>query len=165
MLRGVLFTSALCSATAAAASDQRLGLARCAAIQDDGERLVCYDKLAQGIEPQSTIGAAIPEPGKARPTSPTPHSDADDKKLFGLTKPLPAAQSPDAASLQAKVVDVSSDSLGNVYVRLDADQTWTLTDANALIRRGDAIVIKHAALGSFIMTTPSRRTYRVRRIK
>jgi hypothetical protein len=50
-------------------------------------------------------------------------------------------------------------------VHLGNGQTWTLDDGPVLLRAGDTIVIKRAALGSFLMTTPTNRVYRVRRLR
>jgi len=40
---------------------------------------------------------------------------------------------------------------------------WSFTAADALLRAGEAVTIRRASLGSFLMTTPSHRTYRVQR--
>jgi hypothetical protein len=146
------------------------GLAQCAAIAANDRRLACYDALAGRLgltpahAPSPVAGTAAP-PAAATTASPvaTPTAPVDEK-LFGLNKPVePVARGPD--SLKANVADLAADSLGNVSVLLDNGQTWTFNDAYALLRKGDAVVIKRAALGSFMMTTPSKRTYRVRRIK
>lgn len=67
--------------------------------------------------------------------------------------------------MEAKVLEVLADSHGGTLVRLDNGQTWTLEDGPAILRAADAIVIKRAALGSFLMTTPTGRVYRVRRLR
>ncbi len=158
----------------------REDLVQCAALPAADRRLACYDALATrlGLHPtpgtppaRSTSGnPRTPIPGAASPSeSPTPSAGtnspaADDERLFGLSKPLePVARGPD--SLRANVADIREDSLGNVAVLLDNGQTWTFNDAESLLRKGDSVAIKRAALGSFMMTTPSRRTYRVKRIK
>jgi hypothetical protein len=130
-------------------------LARCAGVTADDKRLACYDAVAGRLATAQT-------PGK--PQMSTANSPAvSDENLFGLDKPIEkAARGPD--SLRAEVVAISADSLGKVTMQLDNGQTWIFTDANALLRKGDAIVIKRAALGSYMMSTPSRRTYHVHRV-
>jgi len=50
-------------------------------------------------------------------------------------------------------------------VVLDNGQTWTVMDNDGRLASGDAVTIKRAALGSFLMMAPSNHRYRVRRIK
>jgi hypothetical protein len=50
-------------------------------------------------------------------------------------------------------------------VVLDSGQTWTVMDNDGRLAAGDAVTIKRAALGSFLMLTPSNHRYRVRRVK
>ena len=134
-------------------------LARCAVIRADTERLACYDRLSVSVEAQSRTPRAdsTPHPKAAQPI--------DDVQNFGLTKQQlhETPQGPEAVA--GTVKSISSGANGDVYVLLDNGQTWAFADANFLLRAGDAVVIKRAALGSFLMTTPSRRTYHVRRIK
>lgn len=136
-------------------------LARCAAIRADTERLACYDRLSVSVEAQAQSrtprGDSAPHPKAAQP--------ADNVQNFGLTKQQlhETPQGPEAVT--ATVKSISSGANGDVYLLLDNGHTWAFADANFLLRAGDAVVIKRAALGSFLMTTPSRRTYHVRRIK
>ena len=67
-------------------------------------------------------------------------------------------------SVKAIVSQLTEDRLNNVYLVLDNGQTWNFTDPNPRVRPGDTVTIKRAALGSFLMTTPSRRSYRVQRL-
>ena len=68
-------------------------------------------------------------------------------------------------SLTPVVTGLSVDRQGSVLVSLDNGQSWTVKDADARLNAGDAVTIRRAALGSFLMTTPSRHTYRVQRTK
>jgi hypothetical protein len=125
-------------------------LARCATITADSDRLACYDGLARST-PTEARAPAVPPPE---------HPD----QSFGMMKP-PADKPPDASRMEAKILDVATDSHGSVTVHLGNGQTWTLDDGPVLLRAGDTIVIKRAALGSFLMTTPTNRVYRVRRLR
>ena len=124
-------------------------IARCATITTDSDRLACYDGLARST-PTGARAPAVPPPE---------HPD----QSFGMIKP-PADKPPEPSRMEAKVLGVTTDSRGAVTVQLDNGQTWTLDDGPVLLRAGDAIVIKRAALGSFLMTTPTNRVYRVRRL-
>ena len=61
------------------------------------------------------------------------------------------------------VAEVNVDRQGTVTVSLDNGQTWTYHDPEARLKSGDEVTIRHASLGSYLMTTPGRHTYRVRR--
>jgi hypothetical protein len=158
-------------------------LARCAGIPVPDQRLACYDALA-GVtpsQPQSAPAAAATRPITAAPDAtaqpgPAPQSPAPqgtvpaqtataDMQDFGLA-PRPLKVAPKGPeSIKAVVDRLTEDRLGNVYVVLDDGQTWTFTDSDQQLRPGDSVTIKRAALGSFLMTTPSRRSYRVRRLQ
>jgi hypothetical protein len=138
---------ALPVALAAPATVSTADLTRCAGIAAADERLACYDALA---------GA-----GPSRPQAVAPA----DAKAFGLSKPLPRLTPEGPDLIKALVSKVSEDRRGNVYVLLDNGQTWTFNEPDAPLRPGDSVTIKHAALGSFLMTTPARRSYRVQRMQ
>lgn len=125
-------------------------IARCATIMADAERLACYDRLARS--------------GPAEVHEPTATAAQPLDQSFGIIKP-PATNTPKPSRLEAKVIKVTADARGGAIVQLDNDQTWALDDGPAFLGTGDAIIIKHAALGSFVMSTPTGRVYRVRRLK
>jgi hypothetical protein len=52
-------------------------------------------------------------------------------------------------------------------VVLEGGQTWVLTELldDPRLGPGDLVTIKRGALGSFMMTTPSKHQYHVRRIE
>jgi len=136
------------NATALAVSTE--AMARCATIPADAERLTCYDRLARGGAPTDQA-----------PMTPPPERPSQS---FGNVKP-PTIKPQGPSHMEAKVVDIKTDSRGDALVQLDNDQTWTVEDSPAVLQAGDAIVIKRAALGSFLMTTPTKRVYRVRRVR
>jgi hypothetical protein len=49
-------------------------------------------------------------------------------------------------------------------VLLDGDALWELDEADPLLAVGDVVTITRAALGSYLMQTPTRRLHRVRRL-
>jgi hypothetical protein len=135
------------------AADERLACYDaliCAAIAAADERLACYDALAKG------------KSSAARAASADARSESADASFGAVRRKLPPKpQGPEM--ITAVVAKVSMDRLGTVSVSLDNGQSWTFHDPDALLSSGDAVTIRRAALGSFLMTTPSRHTYRVQR--
>lgn len=141
-------------------------LAHCAGIAAPDDRLACYDKLAgRAPEPAATSAA-----GKVDSTAvgmPAAASAADrDPANFGLSQVQIHKTPVGPESIQARVVRLSEGQFGaRGQVVLDNGQTWSFTDAeqDRRLRPGDLVTIKRAALGSFMLTTASKRSYHVRR--
>jgi hypothetical protein len=141
---------ALPVAFAAPATVSTADLARCAGMAAADARLACYDALA----------GRAPTPPQARQQA-TPAGAS----TFGLTKPLPQAAPAGPELIKALVAKVTESRFGNVNVLLDNGQTWIVDAPDAQLKPGDSVTIKRAALGSFLMMTPARRSYRVRRME
>jgi hypothetical protein len=166
-LLGVSLTAS--SATPPTAAD----LARCAGIAAPDARLACYDTLNSSTERAAPTTTATPAPAAAAtPThaapalppapAPTPTSDA---RNFGLT-PAQVHKSPEGpVAIEAHIAKIINNPYARDYVVLDNGQTWTYTDSDedARLAPGDQVTIKRASLGSFLMRTPSKHAYHVRR--
>jgi hypothetical protein len=150
-------------------------MARCASIQAPESRLSCYDTLAH--RPADKVPAmvakiapvgATPTPATSAPAVQAPTTVAAiaaDPQNFGLTAVQTHTAELGPKSQSAHVSIVSSDQSGRTLVVLDSGQTWTVLDPDGRLSSGDAVTIKRAALGSFLMVTPSNHSYRVRRLK
>ena len=144
-------------------------LAHCATMAAADERLACYDSLAihrsttpPPAVPAAAAGTTAAAPATATATA-TPAASAESKS-FGLTEhKVPAPGGSD--SVHAQVAQVIEDRLGNVSVRLDNGQTWSLNESGVSLKQGDAVTIRHAAMGSFLLVAPDRRSYRARRLQ
>lgn len=140
-------------------------LQACAEIADPGGRLACYDRLAgRAAAPPaaaSVPGATQPAAGVAAPASPAP----PPKGAFGLYQAEHPAAPPAAASLTARVIGLGVSGSGRPTVALEGGQLWELDERDPVLADGDVVTIKRAALGSFLMTTPTRRTHRVHRLR
>ena len=172
------------SATSPTAGD----LARCAGIAAPDARLACYDALAGRSAPAAAAAPTPTLPAPAPPTAgaatsatpaapaapPAPTSVASfasDPRNFGLTEAQQHAQAqPHAApegpaSVQARVTKLIDNRAGRAYVVLDNGQTWVFVDAadDARLSPGDPVTIKRGSLGSFLMLTPSKHSFHVRR--
>jgi hypothetical protein len=112
----------------------------------------------------ATASQAAPAAAGKAADSAARTANPDDPANFGLTrqqlKMLPAG--PD--SIKATVSQMTQDRLSHVSLVLDNGQIWVFTEPDPRVRPGDAVTIKRAALGSFLMKTPSRRSYRVERL-
>jgi hypothetical protein len=135
-------------------------LKTCAAIDDLSQRLACYDHLAGRPPTPLLTPAAVPHAPPA--TAPVA---AQPKEAFGLH----SVEHPTAPSLPqaqtAKVMEMGVRPNGHPSVTLDGGQLWQMESEDPLLKVGDAVTIKRATLGSFIMTTPTGRTYRVYRLR
>jgi hypothetical protein len=158
---------------AAAPADSAAELARCAAITASEERLACYDARAcAGIvaaDQRLACYDALAEPKPSRPrTAPVdatrPASSDSDAKSFGLSKSQLPATPEGPKLINARVTQVTVDRLGNVRTLLDNGQSWTFNDPDALLKPGDSVTIRRAALGSFLLTA-GRRSYRAQRLQ
>ena len=172
----------LASLAARSATVSAGDLARCAAIAGPDLRLACYDALA-GRPPDHSAPTVATPLVAAPPTVAVAHASAppapaappsaaakDDPANFGLTAAQvhPVAP-PGPSAVQAHVAQIiqSATGFGHPIVVLDNGQTWIFTEAadDSRFGAGDAVTIKRAALGSFMMTTPSHHTYHVHRLQ
>jgi len=107
--------------------------------------------------------AALAAAGKAA-NSAARTANPDDPANFGLTRQQLKIVPTGPDSIKAIVSQMTQDRLSHVSLVLDNGQTWVFTEPDPRVRPGDAVTIKRAALGSFLMKTPSRRSYRVERL-
>lgn len=141
-----LVVSAL--ATSASAADE---LGTCAGIKDDSARLACYDGLASRSQPDTTKAVAD----------------------FGVTEQLRRQRDPEAwsaarpESITSTVKSVGRNASDRLVVTLEDGQVWLQveTKSHVPLRPGDVVVIKRAAMGTFMLLTPSSVATRVRRVE
>jgi hypothetical protein len=174
------------------AADERLACfdaLACAATPEANERLACYDALARsrlqpssagtpavGSEPVAAAPAAAtgaPPPPAATAAAPSAvattaaatSAGGSATGTFGLVKRAPPERAQGVKEIRALVRKVDVDRQGNVRVSLDNGQVWDFTEADAdrIVRPGEAVTIRRATLGSFLLTTGSHHTYRVQR--
>ena len=181
--RVCLFCAGLVVTLRMAGADPASGgeLARCAAVSSPSERLACYDKLAgrspresaaasasapqrpSAAPPSATIGTSSTSAGAAAAATIAPTTASEAAGRFGLPPPPPTV--PEPAKIEARVTRVNADRQGNATLILDNGQTWSVQAADQWLQSGDQITIRQAALGSYLLTTPARHTYRVHRVQ
>ena len=148
-------------------------MARCAAIRAPDTRLSCYDLLAHrpADKVPPTVAKAAPSPAEPAPSAAAVQAPATvaaiaaDPQNFGLSAVQQHTADLGPKSETAHISIVGSDQTGRTFVVLDSGQTWTVMDSDGRLNSGDAVTIKRAALGSFLMLTPSNHSYRVHRVK
>jgi hypothetical protein len=141
------------------------GLARCAAIAEDRARLVCYDHLAGRAAPDGAAAPgteAAPAPEAANAAAPAP---ATTDRKFGLPVAQQHVANQGPTMMQAHVTQVIVNQNQRGYLVLDNGQTWAITDGELLVDAGEAVTVRQAALGSFILTSESKHSYHVRRVR
>ena len=153
---------------AAAAQLDTHDLLRCHAIAASEQKLACYEALALAAQSEATTAAEPARQLKSPPSAPTVASAANPntEDNFGLNRRQiepRAAEGP--AAIKSAVSQMTEDRLHNITVVLDNGQTWAFIEPEPRLRPGDTVTIKRASLGSFLMLTPSRRSYRVERLK
>jgi hypothetical protein len=173
----LILAAAAITATAATSDSDML---RCAAIAARDARLDCYDALTHQLSNKAAAPAAVqipatpPAPAPARaPASDSPASTqapaaavvASDPKNFGLTAAQQHTLDLGPQMITANISILSSNQKGETVVMLDNGQTWSLTDNDGWLATGQAVRIKKAAMGSYLMLIPSNHSYHVRRLK
>jgi hypothetical protein len=164
--KSVLFALTACALLmpAAQAEPQAPPGHPCARIADPGERLACYDgafgRPVAPVEPDASAAA------NSSPGAPT------DLGEFGMNPSLREAHEAAALktvprSIEAVVVGVQRRPPGLQVLTLDNGQTWVQVepDNRRSLAEGDRVVIRRAALGSYILNSPARHSMRVRRVE
>lgn len=184
----------LIPATAAPQSAAAEGIARCTAIDDDAERLRCFDALTsapepiiapppEAIRPQSAIDSAVevralpqdaeasaPAPVPAPPAASAPVRDApvasDAEDQFGREL---VSRDDDPDRLVARIVGGFDGWSGDTIFELDNGQVWRQAEFGRLKYRGPEnpeVTIKKGFFGSYRLSVEgTNRWIRVKRVK
>jgi hypothetical protein len=179
----ILTGTAAATATAATSDADML---RCAALAARDARLDCYDSLAQQLSNKTGVPTAGLSPGTPAtkpiaaapvPAPPAPAmlpaatqaspaaAAAADPKNFGLTAVQQHTADAGPQMITANISSLSSNQKGDTFVVLDNGQTWSVTENDGWLATGQAVKIKRAAMGSYLMLIPSNHSYHVRRLK
>jgi hypothetical protein len=161
-MRPSLLAGILCAAIPqAVAHDLPAALAACRAEQDDARRLACYDRevAMAGEQPaaQAAAQAAAPQTPEEKfgYRGVLAREDQERAKVAALEQ------------LEGLVTEISRRGDGALVMTLDNGQVWAQNRPDAFFRLkvGERVKIEPAALGSFMMIGPSKRTARVTRVR
>lgn len=163
-------------------------LAECVQLADDASRLSCYDRVAgRGnaerlqavVDGSAAVSASTATPATAAAAAKPPVAAASDAKGsvsatdpvadFGLSQRVLKERAPAdwVDSVPATVESVGQSASGRYVVTLKNGQVWTQTETNSfpVLRPGDPVTIKRAAVGSFVLNGPRSISWRVRRVR
>ena len=144
------------------AAEQGAAIAHpCASIQNDAQRLACYDS-AFGRPNAAAVAAPA---AKVVVTNPVDE--------FGLSEAAKRARDPEKAKetmpeqISAMVTKVSRRPTGELVVTLESGQVWVQTEtvSKAMVKPGDTVTIKKGALGSYLLVSANRVATSVRRLR
>ena len=130
---------------------------QCAAVADPTERLACYDAAFPPLSGAASLAA----------------SREKDLKNFGLNQTQQRASLPENLRaalpdrIEAAVTAVRTLAEGARTVTLDNEQVWLLPEVTSKghLEAGDHIVIRKAAIGTFMLITPGKIALRAKRIQ
>lgn len=121
-----------------------------------------------GTYAPGTSAALAGQPTAGSAGNPARPVDPNDPANFGLSRhqlEVHSSAGSGLPSIKSGVSQITADRNNNITVVLDNGQTWVFIEPEPRLRPGDTVTIKRASLGSFLMLTPSRRSYRVERAK
>jgi hypothetical protein len=164
------WVAAMMAAPAAlAADDPGATLRACRAERDDARRLACYDREVDRLDAQATpAAAAVTAPAAPAAPAPTP------EERFGRTGAMTREEadrkeqeSRELTELQATVTEIWTRADGLMVLTLDNGQIWKQVrpDSRFRLKAGEQVKIQPAALGSFLLSGPTKRSTRVSRVK
>ncbi len=158
---------ALLTADTMALSQPQLmhAMAQCSEIQQQQQRLQCFDQLAATVaKPATSLNA--PSVLQRSDSNQSTQLQAQTTQAASATATSTATLQPDPVAdfgqeqrrltkldeLTAQIHSVKRDKLQKLVITLSNNQVWKQTDSARLdLKTGDQIVIKRAALGSFLL--------------
>lgn len=127
------------------------GLAGCAGIDGEQQRLACFDALARDV--------VTPAQGATPPVADGPSTHA-----FGLEHKDPNLGG--TSELRATLSAVKKTALGRMVLILDNGQVWQQKDSKTLLlHEGDAVLIERGALSAFYLSADGNKRIAVARVK
>lgn len=142
-------------------------LAKCAAIEDKLERLICYDDLSQTTRSNSTVTKPLPTTetvALATSTTAVVSTTSKPQDNFGKVK---KSEEEEISKIYLDVSKVSKDPYGALKIQFSNGQVWKQTDNRSFkLKAEQTVYIEKAALGSFMLGLDNRNsTIRVKRLK
>lgn len=153
-----MFLVGLLALPGAVNAHQKEQLAECRALEDDVERLACYDRVVSGTDASPEVAAT-----SAAGSSTVPLDDEIGKESLGFG----AQGNEDKPVVLGRVVDCEGDSRSKYLFYFDNGQVWKQT-TSARIRWKDCdfeVNIEKDAFGYKMNRVGEKKTVRILRIK
>ncbi|MGH8198321.1 MAG: hypothetical protein ACRETI_09120 [Steroidobacteraceae bacterium] len=172
-----LLVMALATTPARAAEEANAALEACRAEADDARRLACYDREMDAGEMDRIVRepeSAGVSPAEAPAEASVPPQVLTAEERFGREGAMTReevdrreVQSRELGKLEAKVTEIWTRSDGLMVFTLDNGQVWKQNgpDSQFRLKTGDPVRIQPAAMNSFLLSGPSKRSTRVSRLK
>ncbi|HEX3951234.1 MAG TPA: hypothetical protein VHW95_15360 [Steroidobacteraceae bacterium] len=141
-------------------------MVRCAAISAREARLDCFDALARQLSNKAAPATPSVASASVTPQTSAPAAvSAADPKNFGLTAAQQHTTDLGPNMISANIANLSSDQTGATLVVLDNGEIWSVAHNDGWLASGQAVRIRKASAGAFLMFIPSNHSYHVRRLK
>jgi hypothetical protein len=157
---------------------------RCAAVENDAERLACYDGAVAAVDAEAAkMAAERKAQAEQRKREEQAKAEADAKlaaektakdkvDAFGAAG-MPSDRRPEVKTdsideLQASITEVFYSPMNQMILVLDNGQMWRQMDGMSVpaVRNGDKVVIKKRALSGFRLTfVRQKRTIDIKRYR
>jgi hypothetical protein len=136
---------------------------RCAEIENDVDRLACYDRLF--VPPGSATYAQSSSTAPATDGARSPVGD-DAHREFGLSEAQKPAKSTAADSITVTIQSIDRRPTGEQVFRTTEGQVWVELEPSSRVRvePGATVTIRKAALGSYTLVTSTKVGAKVRRV-
>ena len=136
---------------------------RCAEIQNDADRLACYDRLFMLRGPATHAESSATDQATGR-ASPTVGDDAH--RDFGLSEAQKPSTSIAADSITVTIQSIDRRPTGEQVFRTTDGQVWLELEPSSRVRvtPGETVTIRKAALGSYTLVTYTKVGAKVRRV-
>jgi hypothetical protein len=156
----------LANPAVAATEDPGASLRVCRAERDDAKRLACYDREIDRTGQRPVAGETTP----ATPAAPAPTPEERFGRAGAMTREeadRKEQESRELSELNATVTEIWTRADGLMVFTLDNGQIWKQIRPDSMFRlkAGEKVKIQPAALGSFLLSGPSKRSTRVSRVK
>ncbi len=138
-------------------------LLACRSVADSAQRLQCYDRAAQGFaEAMGKREVVVIDKARANEAR---------RSLFGFSVPnfgaLLGGGGDEISQIESTVDGVVENADGGWTVRLADGSTWSQTDDTPVAlppRRGDKVVVRRGAMGSYFLKLGSQPGFKAKRV-
>jgi hypothetical protein len=166
--RSLVALALTCIATVASAQGIEDRITGCAGVNDQQQRLACFDTLAMDVA--SGSGLVAQQHGlrstdyPASPVARSGKSSQSSEDQFGLEHKDKNEGLAD--ELRAQVTEIYKNKLGKMLLILDNGQIWRQKDTKTLIiHKGDSVLIERGFMSAFYLTANDKKRINVARVK